>query len=115
MMIDPVNSPAARAARLVIFPPILAVGILYLVRHLSPRPWAVIRVMSRATGTAIRERAAAIMNHHVYSTIPWAALWHDSYAYINASPLAVATVALAVLVAGIVVVALNRWIVRPHT
>ena len=115
MELDRSISPEARAARVLLLPPAFAIGILYLVRSWSPRPWTVVRVISRATGTAVRERAAAIMNHHVYSTIPWAGLWHDSYAYINASPLAVVTLAAAVLVGGIMAVILDRWVVRLRT
>ncbi len=118
MALDPTISPASRAARVLLLPPTFAVGILYLVRIWSPRPWAVVRVMSGAAGTAIRERAAAIINHHIHDTVHWTALWHDSYTYINRSPLAIVTVTLAVLIGGIAAVMMDRWIVRlrvhPH-
>ncbi len=107
--------PETQAVRLVILSPVFALGILYLVRSWSPRPWTVIRVMSGAAGTAIRERAEAIMNHHIHDTVHWTALWRDSYNYINASPAAVATVAVAVLIGGIAAVMLDRWVVRRRT
>lgn len=115
MELDRSISPEARAARVLLLPPAFAIGILYLVRSWSPRPWTVVRVISRATGTAIRERAAAILDHHIHDTVHWTALWHDSYAYVNASPLAVVTLAVAVLVGGIMAIILDRWVVRLRT
>lgn len=111
MALDPTISPASRSARVLLLAPTFTVGILYLVRFWSPRPWAVVRVMSGAVGTAVRERVADILNHHIHDTAHWTALWHDSYNYINASPAAVATVAAAVFVGGIAAVMLDRWVV----
>ncbi len=115
MALDPTISPEARAARVLLLPPVFAIGILYLVRSSSPRPWAVVRVMSRAAGTAVRERVAGIMNPHIHDTVHWTALWRGSYSYINSSLLAGATVAVAVFVGGIAAVMLDRWIVHRYT
>ena len=101
--------PAARSLRFLLFTAILAGAILWSVRAIDPRPWAVIVFSGRDLWAGCWGREFWFNGHWL---VPGWRYVYPSYQYIAGSWKASLSVGVALLVGGVLSLWIDRLIVR---
>ena len=103
--------PAARTVRFLLITPSIAGLILWAVRDIEPRPWAVLRFLAL-------DARAAFLGHEFYFNGHWIVPgWRwlaPSYQYVAGSWRASLVVGLALFLGGLVATGLDRLVRRWH-